>query len=196
MKNWYLVHTKPKQEKRALHHLLAQSYEAFLPLLAQEKITRGVRRWSYEALFPRYLFIRLTADGSQSWSPIRSTVGVTQLVRFGSSYAQVPDALIDALYHESQEMQETHEFKEALDSKESVIDRQPNATALRVISQFREGDLVRITQGPFTGFEALFKMYDGERRAILLLDLVAQRNQSICTQAKGVFPLGWFKKSS
>ncbi len=51
-----------------------------------------------EPLFPRYLFIRLgQGHADQSWDPIRSTKGVSQLVRFGVSPAKVHDDLIDQL---------------------------------------------------------------------------------------------------
>jgi transcription antitermination factor NusG len=54
---------------------------------------------------------------------------------------------------------------------------------------FKSGDLVRITEGPFRGFEAIFKTYDGEKRAVLLLNLLTKM-----TEAK--FGLNWIKKAS
>ena len=38
---WYAVHTKPKQENRALENLQNQGFECFLPLLEIEKVRRG-----------------------------------------------------------------------------------------------------------------------------------------------------------
>jgi transcriptional antiterminator RfaH len=73
MKKWYLLYTKPRQEKLALQHLQNQAYEAYLPLVQVEKIRQGVRGLAEEALFPRYLFVQLDEAGSQSWAPIRST---------------------------------------------------------------------------------------------------------------------------
>ena len=49
-----------------------------------------------EALFPRYLFISLDKE-TDNWSPIRSTFGVTGIVRFGGMPADVPGSLIDNL---------------------------------------------------------------------------------------------------
>jgi transcriptional antiterminator RfaH len=34
---------------------------------------------------------------AQSWAPVRSTVGVTSLVKFGDVYAAVPEGLIELL---------------------------------------------------------------------------------------------------
>ena len=51
-----------------------------------------------EPMFARYLFIRLGASGhGQSWAPSRSTLGVTQLVRFGAPPGKVDDQLITQL---------------------------------------------------------------------------------------------------
>ena len=51
MKNWYLVKTKPRQEKRAKQNLANQGYVPFLPMA---KIKNRV-----VVLFPDYLFIQL-----------------------------------------------------------------------------------------------------------------------------------------
>ena len=48
------------------------------------------------ALFPGYLFIHLDKK-QENWSPIRSTKGVLNFVRFGLNYAQVPDTVIEFL---------------------------------------------------------------------------------------------------
>ncbi len=83
--HWYLVHTKPRQEACALQNLERQGYDCYLPLLASEKLIKGAVTKLAEPLFPRYLFIRLdTGDSAKSWSPIRSTRGVSKLVGFGN----------------------------------------------------------------------------------------------------------------
>ena len=56
--NWYLVHTKPRQEDIALSNLLRQDYECYLPTLPVEKLRKGGLALVEEPLFPRYLFIR------------------------------------------------------------------------------------------------------------------------------------------
>jgi transcriptional antiterminator RfaH len=163
MKQWYLLYTKPRQEKLALQHLQNQAYEVYLPLVQVEKIRQGVRSLVEEALFPRYLFVRLDEAGSQSWAPIRSTVGVSQLVKFGTRFAQVSQDLVTWV--------------------------QDQAKLIKLAPEFSGGELVSITEGPFRGMDAIFKAYDGEKRAILLLNLLTKM-----TEAK--FGLGWIKKAS
>ncbi|MEK0432387.1 MAG: RfaH, partial [Pseudomonadota bacterium] len=39
--HWYAIHSKPRQEERALDNLQRQGYEAWLPMLTVEKVLRG-----------------------------------------------------------------------------------------------------------------------------------------------------------
>jgi transcriptional antiterminator RfaH len=90
MSNRYLVHTKIRQESVAQENLERQGFECFLPQIHVEKLRKGQLRVVREALFPRYLFIRLeTGIDAQSWGPIRSTLGVSRLVTFGQTPAKV-----------------------------------------------------------------------------------------------------------
>ena len=52
---------------------------------------------------------------------------------------------------------------------------------------FSEGDQVEIMDGPFKGLEAIFRTYNGEERAIILLDFMTKKIDI-------KFNLGQFKK--
>jgi transcriptional antiterminator RfaH len=143
---WYAVHTKPKQEKRALDNLQFQGFECFLPLLEVEKVRRGKVQRVIEPMFSRYLFIRLN-DTTQNWSPIRFTLGVSKLVSFGPHPAKVPVALIDLLRE---------------------------APAAEIQRLFSPGDAVLIVEGPLKGLEATYQAHDGDMRAMVLVDLLGQ----------------------
>ena len=148
---WFLVRSKPRQESVALTHLARQGYESYLPLFATEKLVRRKSTVVQEPMFARYLFVRLDTSGNgQSWSPIRSTVGVSELVCFGSRPARVDDALIATL-------------------REREATQQASPTTL-----FAHGDSVRITEGAFAGLEAIYQMNDAEGRAMVLLDLLSK----------------------
>ncbi len=148
---WFLVRSKPRQESVALTHLARQGYESYLPLFATEKLVRRKSTVVQEPMFARYLFVRLDTSGNgQSWSPIRSTVGVSELVCFGSRPARVDDALIATL-------------------RERETAQQASPTTL-----FATGDNVRITEGAFVGLEAIYQMNDAEGRAMVLLDLLSK----------------------
>lgn len=150
MSSWYLIHTKIRQERVAQAHLERQGFECFLPLIQAEKLRRGALQVVQEPLFPRYLFIRLSADSqSQSWAPIRSTVGVCRLVSFGQTPAKVNDALVADL-------------RKRADATEAVL------------PYFAPGDRVVVMDQPFAGLEAIYQMTDGEGRVTVLLNLLSK----------------------
>ena len=85
MKNWYLIKTKPRQEKKAKQNLENQGYVAFYPIT---KINDRL-----VVLFPGYLFVQLN-EKTQKFSPINSTKGVLYFVKFGLNFAKVPASVI------------------------------------------------------------------------------------------------------
>ena len=52
---WFLIHTKPRQEVIALENLERQDYPCYLPMLPTEKLRQGKLITLQEPLFPRYL---------------------------------------------------------------------------------------------------------------------------------------------
>ncbi len=66
---WYAVHSRPKQEQRALENLQNQGYDAWLPMITLEKLRRGRVTEVVEPMFSRYLFIRLDMEHT-NWTPI------------------------------------------------------------------------------------------------------------------------------
>lgn len=153
-KNWYVIHTKPRQEQRALSNLQQQGYQCYLPRIAIEKLTRECVNVIEEPLFPRYLFICLDAGRhGQNWSPIRSTWGVSGLVTFGSTPAKVDSGLIDLMHQQEQGL---------------------NHAPQRL---FSEGETLLVADGPFAGLEAIYQMPSGENRAMVLIELMGKSAQ-------------------
>ena len=149
--HWYLLHTKPRQEALALQQLQQQGYPCYLPTLRVEKVRQSALMVVQEPLFPRYLFIQLSEEASaRSWGPVRSTRGVSKLVMFGQHPARVDDALVAAL-----------QAREAAQQ----------ATPQR---QFAPGDRVQLLDGPFAGVEGVYQQPDGERRVMVLIELLSR----------------------
>lgn len=143
---WYVIHTKPRQELRALENLRKQNYEVFCPLVLIEKVRRGKLTNVTEPLFSRYIFIKLNKTTS-NWTPITYTLGVSKIVRFGSMPTAVDDSIINSLI--------------AKDGEEKI-------------RLFAEGDEVQLIDGPLKGLNAIFKQHDGELRAMILIDLMSK----------------------
>jgi transcriptional antiterminator RfaH len=154
MLNWYAVHTRPRQEAIAELNLERHGYHSYLPRILLRKRRRD--RWSkvVEPLFPRYLFIRVDPN-QQSLSPVRSTLGVAGLVRFGHLLHPVPDEIIG--YIRQAENPDTHQHH---------ADEWPH----------QPGDEVRVLEGPFTGLTGIFQASTGEQRALLLIELLGRQN--------------------
>jgi transcriptional antiterminator RfaH len=152
--HWYVVHTKPRQEHRALLNLTQQGYECYLPLVDTEKLRQNVVKLVQEPLFSRYLFIRLdTGMAGKSWGPIRSTIGVCRLVTFGYEPAKVDSELIEIL--------RTHQ----------------SGAAHEPVRLFQPGEQVQIKDGPFAGLHAIYQMGDGESRAMVLIEILSKPSQ-------------------
>jgi transcriptional antiterminator RfaH len=152
--NWYVIHTKPRQEQRALSNLQQQGYQCYLPMIAIEKLTRERLHVIEEPLFPRYLFISLDASRyGQNWSPIRSTWGVSGLVSFGSEPAKINSRLIDLLRQQEQ-----------------GLSKDPQRL-------FSAGESLLVADGPFAGLQAVYQMPSGENRAMVLIELMGKSAQ-------------------
>lgn len=151
MEAWYLIYSKPQQERVALDNLGRQGYRTYIPLVRVRRRHRGIRRNVVEPMFPRYLFVYLSTR-DQDWGPIRSTKGVSRLVRFGGTAAAVPGSLVDALRAREDE----------------------HGVQTLPIPTYTQGERVRISEGPMTGYEALFDAATGSERVLLLLDIAGK----------------------
>ena len=149
--NWYAIHSRPRQEERALDNLQRQGFEAWLPMLTVEKVLRSKLVQVVEPMFSRYLFIRLDTEQT-NWSPIRSTLGVSKLVSFGNRPAVVADELIEALQ------------------------QLPEQAPQRLI---QPGQQVKIVSGPLRGLEGIYQQADGELRAMVLIELLNKQHRIV-----------------
>jgi transcriptional antiterminator RfaH len=150
-RRWYLVYTKPGVEHVAGANLARQNYDVYLPRVI-ERVCR-LREWRDRtvALFPRYLFLRLN-ETRQSLSPVRSSVGVSGLVRFGDEYAVVPDSVVTGLRNREEPGTGLHRA--------------------RPECRLQPGQFVDI--GTLDGLEGIFEREDGQGRVVVLLRLLGR----------------------
>lgn len=143
---WHLLHTKPRQEQAAQEQLERQGYTTYLPII---KRTR-------QPLFPRYLFIRLTA-GLENSPPIRSSLGVSSFVRMGMHLGIIPDQFIAAVRQRAD-----------TDGLHTLSTRYSN-----------EEEMVKLAASPLASYEAIFSEQRPANRIIILLNLIETHN---CTE--------------
>lgn len=147
--SWYLIQTKPRSENLALENLTNQGYKCYLPMIKVERIINKEIEIKKIPLFPRYLFINLDLNfESKSWVPIRSTKGVSNLVRFGQVPAKIHNELIQHIY-----------------SREHLFES-------KVQPLYQQGQSLKIINGPFSGFDSIYQGMDSEMRVMVLLEFM------------------------
>jgi len=157
--DWLVVMTKPQMEIQAEVHLKRQGFLVYLPKWIDLK--RRSTGWQKveSAMFPRYLFVK-AAYLQQSIAPIRSTRGVSQLVRFGNQPARASAVLIKEI---------------------RLIESERRACG-DSLKPFKSGDEVIVIDGPFKGISAKVLSSD-QQRVILLLEVLG-KNQQLEFQAE------------
>jgi transcriptional antiterminator RfaH len=141
---WYVCLTKPRQEAYALGKLQEQGYELYLPQL--QSWARRAGRWvqKQSVMFPRYAFVRPSRPG-QGVSAIRSTPGVTTLVRFGPVLACLSHERLAALHA-------------LMAERAAAAPQQP----------LHAGQHVVFTSGPLRGLSGLVSDVAAERVKVLM----------------------------
>lgn len=93
MEEWYVAHTKAREETKALFHLQRQGFAAYLPRYRKNR--RHARRLETVVypLFPRYVFVRMDVECTQ-WRCISSTLGVSHLICRNGSPAMIAGSVI------------------------------------------------------------------------------------------------------
>ncbi len=157
MNKWYLIKTKPRQEIKAKKNLENQGYRAFCPMA---KINNRL-----VVLFAGYLFVQLN-EKTQNWSPVNSTKGVSQFVKFGLNFAKVPTSVIEFI----------------------KTNQHITAGKLNNLNKFKPGDKVQISDGAFNNYMAIFKCYKSDERVILLMNLLGHE-QSLSIKKESVIAL-------
>jgi transcriptional antiterminator RfaH len=147
---WYALQLKPAQGDRALENLQNQDIACFFPKITVEKIKAGKRSKKLEPLFPGYLFVNLEQTDPM-WAKLRSTRGVLRIVSFANKPAAISDEVIQHIK----------------DSLDSVAEQ----------GGIKPGQTVQLNEGPFEGINAIFQAYDGEERAIVLINFMQKQQR-------------------
>lgn len=154
--SWCVVQSKSRQESLALEHLQNQGFDTWLPSIQTEKIKAGRRVLVTQPFFSRYLFIRINPK-LDNWAPIRSTRGVSQILRQSHQLSVIPDIYID-------------------DLKQRLANSSPKAV-------LESGDTLKIISGPFKDsevtFQEMLQIKSGEERALTFLSILG-KEQALC----------------
>ena len=149
--SWAVIYTKPRQEARAKENLEGLGLDVSSTLRPIEKARGGVISVDFEPLFPRYLFVSIEPIVFQKvLHTLRNVRGVSQLVKFGGRLAELDEQT----------------FKKIMSLQKEI--------SLRPVKAYQSGDGVIFTHWAFRDISAVYEESDGDRRVILLFDLLGK----------------------
>jgi transcriptional antiterminator RfaH len=146
LNRWYLAYTKPKQESVALVNLEQQDFEVYLPLFKKFKKTEQGPVALFEPMFPRYILFRPSRP-EQSISAVRSTKGVTTIVRFGFEPALLSDDVVQRIRQ---------------------MEQLRDQATIEELNQLKVGQKVRLKHTALGAIEGLVHNVSSKRVAVLL----------------------------
>jgi len=162
---WYCIHTRSRHEEVVFQRLEDKRMQAFLPKLEVWSRRKDRRKKIQKALFPGYLFVHEILDPFHRLE-ILKTPGVTRILGNEKGPVPVPDPQIESIQN-------------ILNGK----------SAVSPFPYLREGQMVRVVEGPLKGCEGfLLKIKEGREKLIISVDLL-QRSVAVEIDGASVEPV-------
>ncbi len=152
-KDWYAIHTYSGYEERVKKALdqRIKSMDAediivrvVIPTEEEVEIRSGQRRNVSRKILPGYILVEMTMT-DQSWTVVRNTPGVTGFVGSGGKPVPLPDDEVDGIL------------------------KQMRSEIPKVKIGFRQGESVRVTDGPFSEFVGIVDEIGTEKGKVKVL---------------------------
>lgn len=143
---WFLAYTRPGQEDFAQLHLKQQAFESYLPRYKRLKKSVLSTDIVFEPMFPRYVFFR-PQKAEQSIAPVRSTRGISHIIRFGGTFATIQCETLGII---------------------RLLEQERSAADEAALGALQPGQKVRFLHLAFSGLEGLVKSASSRRVAVLL----------------------------
>ena len=164
--DWYVVHTysgyenKVKANLESRIHTMQMEGKIFgvhIPMEDVMEIKSGKKQVVKRKQFPGYLLVRMVYD-NDSWYVVRNTPGVTGFVSAGTGTKPTPLS--------------KHEVDKILTVKKEEVRPQ-------VRLGFEEGDIVRITSGPFADFNGTINEINPDQAKLKVLVNIFDRETPV-----------------
>ena len=161
-KKWYVVNTYPGHENKVKEKLEMRTVSMgmedyiFRVIVPEEKVIEeknGVKKEKIKKLFPGYILVEMIMT-DEAWFVVRNTPGVTGFIGSSGKGAK-PFPL------------QPYEVDKILNDM--------GMSRLEVNTDLKEGTLVKVISGPFSGMEGKVDSVDKDNnKLIVLLDLFGQ----------------------
>jgi transcription antitermination factor NusG len=160
---WYALYTRSHCEQLVYDQLIAKGFHLFLPRIEVWSQRAGKRHLIAVPMFPGYLFLRHAMD-KHSYIDVRKARGLVRIL--GARWDRlsvIPDAEIEAIH--------------------SVLDA---AIPVMPHPYLREGQRVRITDGPLRGVEGILLQSKPSKGLLILSVDLLQRSVAVEIDCRGV----------
>ncbi len=162
-KKWYVIHTYSGYEEAVAKNLKQRVesfkmedkiFEVIVPREKKIRIRDGKRKEVEEKLYPGYVLVQMIVT-DESWYVVRNTPNVSGFVGAGVTPVPLSEKEVDVLMKRVK--QEVPQFK----------------------INVEEGDVVKITDGPFKDFDGKVSEVDKERGKVKVLVNMFGRDTSV-----------------
>ena len=152
-KAWYVIHTYSGYEERVKKNLeqrikymdsIDEVFQVEIPTEEDVEIRGGQRRTIAKKILPGYILIEMRMT-DQSWNIVRNTPGVTGFVGSGGKPVPLEGEEVDQIL------------------------KQMRAEAPKVKVGFKQGQSVRVTDGPFADFVGIVDEIGTEKGKVKVL---------------------------
>lgn len=116
-KNWYIIYTKPKCEKKVAATFSKKKIENFLPITCKQVNSIWKSKLMYEPLFDSYIFANITET---EIAKIRTVDGVVNLVYWKGKPATIRGNEIEAIREFTSDYRDIHLEKTLINPDEDV----------------------------------------------------------------------------
>ena len=154
-RTWYVLHVKPRAEKKLNDFLAAMRVFHYLPLVRKETKVQRRKVVRYLPVFPGYVFTRLDPDARRKM--LQSNLLVRTIPIFNP--------------------------RETVHQLRQISRAARNAPELRTVNPFKKGDLVRVKSGPFRGLEGFIKREGPSASIVINLEILGQAIETTISPA-------------
>ena len=143
---WYVLHVKPRTEKKVDDFLAALRVFHYLPLLRKETRVQRRKVVRFLPVFPGYVFTRLSQEERAQVFGTRNIVRTISVMQ--------PRLMI-------------HQLRQVEHARRLPVD-------LRLVESFSEGEYVKVVSGPLCGLEGQVRRVGNSATIVLSVDILGR----------------------